>query len=63
MLELITIRLLFYSSGNGNVGVIATAGSYLHLALSQPMSWLKLPFSPLVTVKISGASKPSGGSL
>lgn len=45
--------------GNGNVGVIATDSSYLHLALNQPsMTWLKLPFSPLVSAKAAHVPKP-----
>jgi len=45
--------------GNGNVGVVATDRSYLHLALNQPsMNWLKLPFSPLVTANAANVPKP-----
>lgn len=47
--------------GNGNVGVIATDRSYLHLALNQPsITWLKLPFSPLVSAKAAHVPKPMG---
>jgi len=41
--------------------VVATIGSFLHLALIQPnMNWLKLPFSPLVTAKIANVATPKG---
>lgn len=50
-----------WCAGNGNVGVVATDRSYLHLALNQPsMNWLKLPFSPLVTAKAANVPKPVG---
>ena len=43
------------------MGVVATDGSFLHLALIQPnMKWLKLPFSPLVTAKAVNVPKPRG---
>ena len=43
------------------MGVVATDGSFLHLALIQPsMNWLKLPFSPLVTAKAGGVPEPKG---
>ena len=52
-------HLIFFYTGNGNVGVVATDRSYLHLALNQPsMTWLKLPFSPLVTAKAANVPKP-----
>ncbi|KAL9979443.1 hypothetical protein ACROYT_G017114 [Oculina patagonica] len=45
--------------GNGNLGVVATDGSFLHIAFIQPsMHWLKLPFSPLVTAKVADVPKP-----
>ena len=41
--------------------MVATDGSFLHLALIQPnMNWLKLPFSPLVTAKAANVPKPRG---
>lgn len=45
--------------GNGNVGVVATDSSFMHIALIQPsMKWLKLPFFPIVTAKASNVPKP-----
>lgn len=62
--SIISISALFpclLSIGNGNVGVVATDGSFLHLALIHPnMNWLKLPFSPLVTAKVGDVPKPKG---
>lgn len=52
---------VFFFSGNGNVGVVATDSSFMHIALIQPsMKWLKLPFFPIVTAKASNVPKPRG---
>lgn len=50
--------------GNGNVGVVTTDGSFMHIALIQPsMKWLKLPFSPIVTAKVTDVPKPKEATI
>ncbi|XP_068704275.1 uncharacterized protein KIAA2013 homolog [Montipora foliosa] len=45
--------------GNGNIGVVATDSSYLHLALNQPgLNWLKIPFIPLVSARAAKVPQP-----
>lgn len=54
----------FWYAGNGNIGVVVTESSNLHLALNQPnLNWLKIPFSPLVSAQAAQLLEPAGKTL